>query len=122
MNHQTIEVDASSGLFALLGKAFKNPFLAWAIIFLLAWKIFHGWWWQEDVCEARYKRADAIFRKENARKNGVTEKVGKSARDQGIVNKKERTQKLQHLNDMADRHKSDAVMPRKLHGTVQEVK
>ena len=120
--NDTIIIENNSGLWAQIGRIARNrAFLGMLVLLLGSWN-FYKYWWQEDVCAARYKRADAVFKKQNARKNLKVERgaVGSQALDR--LAEKARAAKQQRAKAVSDRHKTDAVLPAKNHGAIQEVR
>lgn len=122
MNDKPIHIENNSGFFAFAAKTLSNrAFLGLLVVLLGGWH-FYKWWYVEDVCLARYRHADKVFKKQNDSKNAHTKGVEKSSAARGRMSEKARANKLRRVNDLADRHKTDAKLPAKNHGAIHDVR
>ncbi len=120
--NDTIIIENNSGLWAQIGKIARNrAFLGMLVLLLGGWN-FYKYWWQEDVCAARYRHADAVFKKQTARKNARVEGGAKSSQALDLIAEQVRGKKLHRAKGLADQHQTDATLPAKNHGAIQDVR
>jgi len=122
--NNTIIVENNSGAFAMIGKVLGNrAVLGLLVIVLAGWRL-HDWWWREDVCAARYERADQVFKKQTARKNAKVSKTIKKDLVRDGDNRAARAAQNRQADEKLDwyKGKTDAVIPRDIHGAIQKVR
>jgi len=108
----------------MLGKVLSNrAVLGMLVVLLGGWRVY-DWWWREDVCAARYHRADRHFKKQTARKNG---KISRFIDDDLLLDQKSMSNRARQ-NHQTDKNldwykdKTDAVLPKSIHGAIQKVR
>lgn len=115
-------IEVNSGLFGQIGRVLRNrAFLGMAVVLLSGWNIYK-WWWQEDVCAARYRHADKVFKAQTAKTNARVRQVEKAAQTRANAAQRTRASQQERAAQLGQSSGATGVMPRKIHGAIQEVR